>query len=76
MKPLPPELEAHIDEIKSWMFDGDQRQVAKLSNTDEGRVSKILSKKIFPCKKVLIAGTKVMNDNKAMFAISPLMKVG
>jgi hypothetical protein len=74
MKPLPPELEAKIDEVKSWMFDGDQKDVAKMAGVAESTVSQMLNKKRVPSKIVLDAGIEVMNKNKARFEI-PTMKV-
>lgn len=75
MKSLPVELEAKIDEIKSWMFDGDQKEVAKRSRDTESRVSQMLNKKLTPTKKVLEFGIEVMNENKIAFEIQPSMKV-
>lgn len=76
MKPLPSELEAKIDEIKGWMLDGDQKEVAKRARTWETRVSQILNKRIAPDKIVLDAAIQVMNENKARFEITtPKMKV-
>jgi hypothetical protein len=75
MKALPKELEERIDEIYSWMFEGDQQRVAKLSGKDAPFVSRVLTKKVSPNKKVLDAGLQVMNENKARFEIKPSMKV-
>lgn len=69
MKPIPPELEAKIDEIKSWMMDGDQKEVAKRARTWETRVSQILNKRIAPDKKVLEYAIQVMNENKSRLEI-------
>lgn len=67
MKPIPPELEAKIDEIKSWMMAGDQKEVAKRARTFETYVSQVLSKRVAPNKKVLEYAIQVMNENKARF---------
>lgn len=75
MKTLPAELEAKIDEIRSWMFEGDQKKVANKSGKDEPFVSRVLNKKTGPNKKVLDAGIEVMNENKVRFEIKPSMKV-
>jgi hypothetical protein len=75
MKAIPAELDAKIDEIKSWMLDGDQKEVAKRARTFETRVSQILNKRIAPDKKVLDFAIEVMNENKARFEIKPSMKV-
>lgn len=75
MKPLPPELSAKIDEIKSWMFYGDQALVAKKAKTWETRVSEVLNKKRQPNKKILAAAIEVMNYNKSQFDCEPKMKV-
>jgi hypothetical protein len=75
MRTIPAELEAKIDEIKSWMLDGDQKEVAKRARTFETRVSQILNKRIAPDKKVLDFAIEVMNENKARFEIKPSMKV-
>lgn len=69
MKALDPQLLAKIEEIRGWMLDGDQKEVARLSRTDEPRVSKMLNKKITPSKRVLDAGIEVMNKNKVRFEI-------
>jgi hypothetical protein len=75
MKPLPLELEIKIDEIKSWMFEGDQKEVAKRSGDTCSRVSQMLNKKITPTKKVIESGIEVMNENKVAFEIQPTMKI-
>jgi hypothetical protein len=67
MKPLPAELEAKIDEIRSWMFGGYQRVVAQRAGTTEGVVSLMLNKKRTPSDKVIEAGLEVMNERKAKF---------
>ena len=76
MKPLPPELDAKIDEIKSWMiFSGDQDEVARRAKTWKTRVSQILNKRIAPDKKVIAAAIEVMNENKARFECQPKLKL-
>jgi transcriptional regulator with XRE-family HTH domain len=75
MRPLAPELEAKIDEIKSWMLDGDQKEVARRARTWETRVSQILNKRIAPDKRILDAAIEVMNENKARFECSPKMRL-
>lgn len=73
MKPLPSELEAKIDEVKSWMFDGDQDKVASKSRKSRVWVNKVLNKKAFNAQ-ILEAGIEVMNENKRRFEIN-VMKV-
>lgn len=68
LKPLPPELEAKIDEVKQWMFDGDQARVAKKSKKTREWVNKVLNKHAFNAQ-ILKAAIDVMNDNKAKFEI-------
>lgn len=75
MKPIAPELEAKIDEVKLWMLEGDQKEVAKRSRTDEPRVSKVLNKRVPVNKKILEAAIEVMNENKARFEIQPKLKI-
>lgn len=75
MKPLPTELDAKIDEIKLWMFEADQNEVARRAKVDKTRVSKVLNKRIAPTKKVLDAAIEVMEENKARFHCSPKMKI-
>lgn len=75
MKPLPPELSAKIDEVKSWMMDGDQARVARKSNKWEAQVSAVLNKKIAPDKKILEAAIEMMNDNKARFECNKNLKI-
>jgi hypothetical protein len=73
MKPIPTELEAKLDEIKSWMiFDGDQNRVAKKSGLSKQKVSAMLNKHVTPNKKLIEAGVEVMNENKATCEISPM----
>jgi hypothetical protein len=69
MKKIPPELEAKIDEVRSWMLEGDQGEVARRARVDKTRVSKVLNKRIAPTKRVLEAAIEVMNENKARFEI-------
>jgi hypothetical protein len=75
MRTLPPELEAKIDEVKSWMLEGDQDEVARRARVDKTRVSKVLNKRIAPTKKVLDAAIEVMEDNRARFHCSQQMKI-
>lgn len=75
MKPLPPELSAKIDEVKSWMMDGDQARVARKSGKYETQVSQVLNKKIAPNKKILEAAIDQMNKNKADFECNQNMKI-
>lgn len=75
MKPIPAELEAKIDEVKSWMFDGDQKLVAKKARRDEPWVSRVLNKKVAPDKRILEAAIEVMNENKARFECSNKLRI-
>jgi hypothetical protein len=75
MKPIPSELEAKIDEIHSWMFDGDLDKVAKKAKKTKGWVSKVLNKRVQPNAEIITAAIKVMNENKALFEINATMKV-
>jgi hypothetical protein len=75
MKSIPAELEAKLDEIKSWMFNGDQDEVAKRAKVKKQNVSAQLNKKQVPSKKVLDAAIEVMNENKARFEIRETMKI-
>jgi transcriptional regulator with XRE-family HTH domain len=75
MKSIPAELEAKLDEIKSWMFNGDQDEVAKRAGVKKQNVSAQLNKKQVPSKKVLDAAIEVMNENKARFEIRETMKI-
>lgn len=75
MKPLPVELEAKIDEIHSWMFDGDLDRVVSLSRKSKTWVSKVLNKRVTPNADIIEAGVKVMNENKARFEIRPKLKI-
>jgi DNA-directed RNA polymerase subunit K/omega len=75
MKALPTELIEKIKEVKSWMFDGDQAEVAKRAKTFETYVSAQLNMRRPPSKKVLDAAIEVMNENKARFEINDRMKI-
>lgn len=75
MKPLSPELEAKIDEIKGWLFYGDQKEVAKRACVPESRISEVMNKKCPPNKEILDAAIKVMNENKLRFEVEPKMKI-
>ena len=75
MKTIPLELEQKIDEIKSWMFDGDQKRVASIAKVSKQTVSNVLNKRIPPSKKVIEASIKVINENKLAFDIQPTMKI-
>lgn len=68
MKSLPPELDAKIDEVKSWLFEGDQIRVAKKSRKSRTWVCKVLNKKAFN-SQIMQAAIEVMNDNKSRFEI-------
>lgn len=68
MKPLPAELDAKIDEIKSWLFDGDQQKIAKRAQKTEQTVSRALNKKHFSPIVIEVAA-EVMNENKRLFEI-------
>lgn len=74
MKPIPTELEAKIDEVHSWMFDGDLERVARLSRKSKDWVCKVLLKRVTPNLAVIEAGVQVMNENKARLEISAQMK--
>lgn len=75
MKALPSELEAKIDEIRSWMLNGDQAEVAARSGRDEPWVSRVLNKKLPPDEKIITAAIQVMEENKVRFGITPKMKI-
>ena len=77
MRPLPPELEAKIDEVKLWMFNGGQRIIHIRTGVDEGTIAKMLNKKMTPSDKVLKAAIELMNERKAKFEVStvPKMKI-
>lgn len=47
MRALPKELEDQIDKYKLWMFDGDQKRIAKEKKMSETMVSLVLNKKAF-----------------------------
>jgi hypothetical protein len=74
MKPLPAELEAKIDETKSWLFDGDQDKVAARCRKSRVFVNRVFNKRAFSTQ-VLAAGIEVMNENKVKFEIQPSMKI-
>jgi hypothetical protein len=74
MKPIPAELEAKIDEAKSWMFAGDQMEVARRSRKSEEWVSKVMNKHAFN-EDIVVAAIEVMNENKAKFEIKAEMKI-
>lgn len=65
---LPPELEAKIDEAKSWLFDGDQDKVAIKSRKSREWVNKVMNKKAFNAE-IVAAAIQVMEENKAKFDI-------
>ena len=71
---LPTELEAKIDEVHKWMFEGDQDRVAAKSRKSREWVNKVLNKKAFNAQ-ILEAAIEVMNENKARFQIQPNMKI-
>jgi hypothetical protein len=75
MKTIPEELQAKIDEAKSWMLEGDLDRVAKVSGKTKGWVSKVLNKRVQPNAEIITAAIKVMNENKALFEINATMKV-
>jgi hypothetical protein len=72
MRLLPPELEAKIDEVKLWLFEGDQARVAKKSRKSRQWVNAVLNKHAFNAQ-ILKAAIDVMNDNKAKFEIKDLI---
>lgn len=74
MKPLPPELEAKIDEVHSWMFDGDLDLVKKKCRMSKVYICRVLKKKAFN-QSVLEAAIEVMNDNKSRFEIPNMKRV-
>lgn len=74
MKSLPPELEAKLDEVKSWMFDGDQDKVAAKSRKSRVWVNQVLNKHAFNAL-ILESAIEVMNENKARFECNPKMKI-
>jgi|GraSoiStandDraft_46_1057282.scaffolds.fasta_scaffold702512_3 hypothetical protein len=75
MKAIPAELEAKIIEVKSWMMDGDQNEVAKRAGVPKSWVSDVLNRKKYPTGKILDAAIKVMNENKRRFEINQSMKI-
>lgn len=74
MKAIPTELEAKIDEINLWMFEGDRDKVAAMSRKSREWVSKVLHKKAFN-SQILDAAIQIMNENKARFECKPSMKI-
>jgi hypothetical protein len=76
MKNLPAELEAKIDEIHSWMFEGDQDKVAAKARKSREWVNKVLNKRAFNAQ-ILEAAIEVMNENKQRFecATPKIMKI-
>lgn len=75
MRPLPPELEAKIDEVKLWMFNGGQQIVANKARVSKSTVSLMLNKQLTPSDKVLLAAIELMNERKAKFEVSTLPKM-
>lgn len=74
MRPIATELELKIDEIRLWMFEGDQDKVAAKSRKSREWVNKVLHKKAFNAQ-ILEAAIEVMNENKARFEIQPKLKI-
>lgn len=74
MKTIPVELEAKIDEVAAWMFEGDRDKVAARSRKSREWVSKVLNKHAFNAQ-VLEAAIEVMNENKSRFECKPKMQV-
>lgn len=68
MRQIPTELEAKIDEIKSWLFDGDQQKIAIRAGRREETVSRALNKKQFSPVVIEVAA-EVMHENKRLFEI-------
>lgn len=68
MRQIPAELDAKIDEIKSWLFDGDQQKIAKRAQRREETVSRALNKKQFSPIVIEVAA-EVMHENKRLFEI-------
>jgi hypothetical protein len=66
MRPLAPELEAKIDEVKLWMLEGDQDRVAAKSRKSREWVNKVLNKKAFNAQ-IIESAIEVMEENKARF---------
>jgi hypothetical protein len=69
MKALPAELEKFIIEAHSWMFTGDQQEVAKLCGKSESTVSSMFNFKMTPSKEFLDAAKVVMDKNKRRWDI-------
>lgn len=74
MKQLSPDLEAKIDEIKMWMFEGDQDRVAAKSRKSREWVSKVLNKHAFN-PTIVECAIEVMNENKARFECNHKLKI-
>lgn len=74
MKSIPAELEAKIDEVHSWLFEGDQDRVAAKARKSRVYVNRVLNKRAFNMQ-VLEAGIEIMNKNKIALEIKPTMKV-
>ena len=68
MRQFPAELSAKIDEVKTWLFDGDQQKIAKRAGKCEETVSRALNKKHLSPAVIEIA-VEVMNENKRLFEI-------
>jgi hypothetical protein len=75
VRDIPEELHTKVIEIKSWLFHGDVKEVAKRSSTPRQTVSSMMNLKATPSKRVLECAIEVMNENKARFEIKPKMKV-
>lgn len=73
MRTLPPELEAKIDEVKIWLFNGDQDKVAARSRKSREYVCKVLNKRRFNAQ-ILEVAIEVMNENKAKFECTQALK--
>jgi hypothetical protein len=69
MRALPKELESFIIEAHSWMFSGDQQEVAKLCSKSESTVSSMFNLKMTPSKEFLDAAKQVMDKNKRRWDI-------
>jgi transcriptional regulator with XRE-family HTH domain len=76
MKALPQPLIDTIKEYKSWMFNGDQRDVAKRCGLAESTVSAMFNLKTTPSKEFLDAAKEVRDENVRRWEIQvPDMKV-
>lgn len=65
---LPPELEAKIAEVRMWLFDGDNKRIAKKAKMTREWVSLVLNGHGFNAR-IIEAAIEVMNENKAKFQI-------